>query len=88
MVCLRRNSSTKGFSKEQSMVKVCRLNAYAAKYLSHNERSGWPDGVAYSPSSARKKRRSREKVLSVVRTLETLPNAIVERLDTIGESLL
>lgn len=70
------------------MVKVCRLNAYAAKFLSANERSGWPDGVRYEPSTRRNKRRRREKVLSTVHTLNTLPIASVEALDTIGESLL
>ena len=70
------------------MVRICRLNAYAAKYLSANELSGWPDGVRYEPSARRKRRRKAEKVLSPVRTLETLPIATVEAFDAIGKELL
>lgn len=65
------------------MVRVCKLSEYAARFLSPNERSGWPDGVAYNPTSKRKRRKKRKQY-----SPSPLPIALAIRVDSTGDSLL
>ena len=39
------------------MVRVCRVDASLRSYFTANELSGWPDGVSYSVTEKRRKKR-------------------------------
>lgn len=68
---------------ETMMVKVCRVPPFAKGIFSANELSGWQDGIAYSPSEIRERKKEllakrRAERLAAIPVLEP-PE--VERLD-------
>ncbi len=70
------------------MVKVCKVPQFSRGLFTHNELSGWADGIAYTPSQLKEHkieaaRKRREKRLSEVVSIPPVP---VERLE-IGFSL-
>ena len=61
------------------MVKVIKAPGISRRYLTSEQLSGWPDGIAYTPgwvSKARKLKRlkaAREKKTLMLRNAETAP---------------
>lgn len=68
------------------MVKVCRVPVFSKHVFSANELSGWADGIAYTPSELRERKREALAKRRVKESVPSLPAPPVERLE-IGVSL-
>lgn len=64
------------------MVKVCKVPEFSRHIFSGNELSGWADGIAYTPSEIRERKREAAAKRKAARlaAIPTLPPPEVEPL--------